>query len=136
MIKVNGKLIYGIEVEGKYYYDFTIQPLTLAAELTVLDYLEANNQYTENSETYKLVVESLAFWTQQLTFNGLSPDKLTVELLLDNLTSEDYQTILTSLSELREKSIAAGRLSSDTAAPQPSAATDKVMNATDKSVSS
>lgn len=133
MITVTGKLVYGIECEGKTYYDFSVKPLTLAEELVAIGLLEADERYAEYSDTHRTITETLAYWTQQLAVTGLPQQKLTIELLMNGLNSEDYQVILNSLGTLREKSLAAGRASNSTVAEQTSGqATDEVMSATDK----
>ncbi|MDF7676358.1 hypothetical protein PT286_06380 [Neisseriaceae bacterium ESL0693] len=135
MITVKGQLIYGIECDGRLYRDYVVKPLTLANELDAIEMLEADEQYADYAQTRRTIVDTLAFWTQQLSFDGLKKDKLTVEWLMNGLTSEDYQAILASLGELHEKSLAAGR-TNDTAAPGQSSseATDAVTNTTGKPV--
>lgn len=116
MLKETGKLVYGLEYNQQMYFDYTVKPLTLADELKALELLEDTGLITDVPDAEKAIITTLAYWAQQLHVPGIEPENLNVEFLFNNLASEDYQSILTSMESLRSKSIAAGR--SDPAASE------------------
>lgn len=116
MLKETGKLVYGLEYNQQMYFDYTVKPLTLADELKALELLEDTSLITDVPDAEKAIITTLAYWAQQLQVPGIEPENLSVEFLFNNLASEDYQSILTSMESLRSKSIAAGR--SDPAASE------------------
>lgn len=116
MLKETGKLVYGLEYNQQMYFDYTVKPLTLADELKALELLEDTGLITDVPDAEKAIITTLAYWAQQLQVPGIEPENLSVEFLFNNLASEDYQSILTSMESLRSKSIAAGR--SDPAASE------------------
>ncbi|WP_239349820.1 hypothetical protein [Snodgrassella communis] len=116
MLKETGKLVYGLAYNGQMYFDYTVKPLTLADELKALEVLEETGLIEDVSGAKKAILTTLAYWAQQLEVSGIDAENLSVEFLLHNLASEDYQSILTSMEALRSKSIAAGQ--SDPAAPE------------------
>ncbi|MGL4386610.1 hypothetical protein [Snodgrassella alvi] len=116
MLKETGKLVYGLEYNQQMYFDYTVKPLTLADELKALELLEDTGLITDVPDAEKAIITTLAYWAQQLHVPGIEPENLSVEFLFNNLASEDYQSILTSMESLRSKSIAAGR--SDPAASE------------------
>lgn len=116
MLKETGKLVYGLEYNQQMYFDYTVKPLTLADELKALELLEDTCLITDVPDAEKAIITTLAYWAQQLQVPGIEPENLSVEFLFNNLASEDYQSILTSMESLRSKSIAAGR--SDPAASE------------------
>lgn len=109
MLKETGKLVYGLEYNQQMYFDYTVKPLTLADELKALELLEDTGLITSVPDAEKAIITTLAYWAQQLQVPGIEPENLSVEFLFNNLASEDYQSILTSMESLRSKSIAAGR---------------------------
>lgn len=109
MLKETGKLVYGLEYNQQMYFDYTVKPLTLADELKALELLEDTGLITDVPDAEKAIITTLAYWAQQLHVPGIEPENLSVEFLFNNLASEDYQSILTSMESLRSKSIAAGR---------------------------
>lgn len=116
MLKETGKLVYGLEYNQQMYFDYTVKPLTLADELKALELLEDTGLITDVPDAERAIITTLAYWAQQLQVPGIEPENLSVEFLFNNLASEDYQSILTSMESLRSKSIAAGR--SDPAASE------------------
>lgn len=116
MLKETGKLVYGLEYNQQMYFDYIVKPLTLADELKALELLEDTGLITDVPDAEKAIITTLAYWAQQLQVPGIEPENLSVEFLFNNLASEDYQSILTSMESLRSKSIAAGR--SDPAASE------------------
>ncbi|WP_370387245.1 hypothetical protein [Snodgrassella alvi] len=116
MLKETGKLVYGLEYNQQMYFDYTVKPLTLADELKALELLEDTGLITDVPDAEKAIITTLAYWAQQLQVPGIEPENLSAEFLFNNLASEDYQSILTSMESLRSKSIAAGR--SDPAASE------------------
>lgn len=116
MLKETGKLVYGLEYNQQMYFNYTVKPLTLADELKALELLEDTGLITDVPDAEKAIITTLAYWAQQLQVPGIEPENLSVEFLFNNLASEDYQSILTSMESLRSKSIAAGR--SDPAASE------------------
>ncbi|KES10437.1 MULTISPECIES: hypothetical protein [Snodgrassella] len=116
MLKETGKLVYGLEYNGQMYFDYTVKPLTLADELQALEVIEETSLIKDASNAKKAILTTLAYWAQQLEVSGITAENLSVEFLLHNLASEDYQSILTSMETLRSKSIAAGQ--SDPAASE------------------
>lgn len=109
MLKETGKLVYGLEYNQQMYFDYTVKPLTLADELKALELLEDTGLITDVPDAERAIITTLAYWAQQLQVPGIEPENLSVEFLFNNLASEDYQSILTSMESLRSKSIAAGR---------------------------
>lgn len=88
-----------------------LRPLTIGGELRAqaaledMDWGEAQN---ESGKARALMAETLAYWAEQLTVEGIAPERLTAEYLTENLTGEDYGIILAAQDDLRAKYTAAG----------------------------
>ncbi|WP_066568040.1 hypothetical protein [Snodgrassella sp. CFCC 13594] len=110
MMRVTGQFTFGLEYQGKIYCDYSVRPLTIGGELAAMDALEQVAEPAGSSEVRQTIVETLAYWTQQLTVPGIPAEALSISFLMDNLASEDYQAILDSIECLRVKSPAAGHV--------------------------
>ncbi|KPN73659.1 hypothetical protein [Neisseria sp. 74A18] len=102
-----------------------LRPLTIGGELraqAALEDMDWGEAETESGKARALMVETLAYWAQQLTVEGIAPNQLTAEYLAENLTGEDYGIILAAQDDLRAKYTAAGANPGNTtaAAERPS----------------
>lgn len=109
-------LIWGLPHNGGVCKQAVCRPLTIGGELAALaafeDYAEGKDLKNEAAS----VALTLAYWTQQVDIDGLSPEVLTVDYLMGNLVGEDYRLILDAMGDLRAKSAAASETPSPTGA--------------------
>lgn len=117
-------LVWGLTVPGtdKVVKRVAIKPLTIGAELRAaaeIDDLQLGEAETAADKTGAMMAETLAYWAQQLTVEGIPQEQLTGAYLMDNLTGEDYSVILKAQEDMRVKYTAAGADRGSTAAEDP-----------------
>lgn len=98
-----GRLIFGLPFNGQRHHNFTVKPLTIGNELKAQALLD-----DLGDDAAELIHETLAYWQYQLSVDGINQDVITVDYLLEHLTSDDYTIISDTLDLLRVKYVAAG----------------------------
>lgn len=125
------KLKWGLPVAGGVVRDIALRPLTIGGELAAMALLDERWGDTPPTGSQAAVVETLAYWTQQLVLPDSQADVLTIDYLLDNLTGDDYRLILTAQDDLQAKSTAATEHPAPAAAAgQPAGAITEAATAT------
>ncbi|STZ76338.1 hypothetical protein [Bergeriella denitrificans] len=100
-------LLWGLPHDGGRLKSATLRPLTIGAELRALEAYEDFAEAHKPGKTESGVAMTLAYWTQQLSVDGLPPSVMSIAWLMDNLVGEDYRIILDESETLRAKSAAA-----------------------------
>lgn len=113
-MRETGQFIFGLEYQGKTYYDYSVRPLSIGGELAAIDELDQLGQSGDATDARSTITTTLAYWVRQLTVPGIPTEAMSIRFLLDNLASEDYQAILDSIDALRVKSPAAGHKNTKT----------------------
>ena len=101
------KLKWGLPVAGGVVRDIALRPLTIGGELAAMALLDERWGDTPPTGSQAAVVETLAYWTQQLVLPGHPDFKPDIDYLLANLTGDDYRLILAAQDDLRAKYTAA-----------------------------
>nr|DAY03432.1 MAG TPA: hypothetical protein [Caudoviricetes sp.]DAY03872.1 MAG TPA: hypothetical protein [Caudoviricetes sp.] len=113
-------LQYGLEYEGKTHFQAALKPLTIGGELNAMDAIDNLPALPENpseaQQSRRAVQETLIYWAQQLSIDGIPQDIITADYLLNHLSGADYSLLVDEMETLRSKSTAA------TEAPAPPAA--------------
>ena len=120
-------LIWGLPHDGEVCKNAVCRPLTIGGELNALAAFDDYAEGKELTESALSVALTLAYWTQQVSIDGLPSEALTVDYLMDNLVGEDYRLIMVAMDDLRAKSAAAS------VNPKPTAAADETPTTTDTS---
>lgn len=132
-MKYDFELKWGLPLpDGSISKKISVKPLTIGAEIKAID--ESDDFCDEQNIPVKNqgVVQTVAYWTHQLSVDGLSADKLTLAYLMDNLAGEDYAVILEAQEQLRSKYVAASDNPAAEAAAPSNTATSKPTETTDK----
>ena len=110
-------LQYGLEYEGKTHFQAALKPLTIGGELNAMDAIDNLPALPENpseaQQSRRAVQETLIYWAQQLSIDGIPQDIITADYLLNHLSGADYSLLVDEMETLRSKSTAA------TEAPAP-----------------
>lgn len=107
---MQGRLLLGLPVDGKRYFDFEVNLLTLGGEckaLEMVDELGIDLKEEEPNRADKLLID-LAYLCQQVTFIGVDEKQITPRYLLEHLATDDYVLLTKSIGELRKKHIVDG----------------------------
>ncbi|MEO8343370.1 MAG: hypothetical protein ABI536_06080 [Gallionella sp.] len=94
MIKVNGKLVYGIERDGVVHQEFEMRGATIA------DAIAAIEKVGDSPSFLKLRVFKAA--EQMVSLGGVPKEEITGELLL-SLPDDDVEPIYAAQDELEKK---------------------------------
>ena len=121
-------LQWGLPAEDGIIRDVALRPLTIGGELAALALLDERWGDDAPAGAEAAVVETLAFWTQQLYCPAKPAQRFEIGYLLANLTGDDYRLILAAQDDLRAKYTAAtanpaGSVAATTASPDTEAAT-------------
>ncbi|SCC12518.1 MULTISPECIES: hypothetical protein [Snodgrassella] len=108
MLTENAKLICGLDYNGQTYYDYSLRPITLVQEMALMDELDASTD-KPTGERQAEILETLAYVTKMITIKGIDPADVTVDFLLNNLFSIDYNGIVETVKRLNAKFSAAGQ---------------------------
>lgn len=104
-------LSYGLPHDGQQHFQATLKPLSIGAELAAMAEEEDLPDLPENpsaaQQARRNVQKNLIYWVQQLEVDGIPAEVLTVDYLLEHLSSEDYVRIFDEQEHLRAKSTAA-----------------------------
>ena len=110
-------LQYGLEYEGKTHFQAALKPLTIGGELNAMDAIDSlpalPEHASEAQQSRRAVQETLIYWAQQLSIDGIPQDIITADYLLNHLSGADYSLLVDEMEALRSKSTAA------TEAPAP-----------------
>lgn len=109
MLTEHAKLTCGVDYNGKTYYDYSLCPITLAQEMDLIDELDASNKKPTN-ERQADILETLHYVAKMMTIDGIKKEVITVDFLLNNLTSMDYNSVVEAVKRLNTKFSAAGQL--------------------------
>nr|DAH99859.1 MAG TPA: hypothetical protein [Bacteriophage sp.] len=113
-------LQYGLEYNGETHFQAALKPLTIGGELNAMDAIDNLSALPENpseaQQSRRAVQETLIYWAQQLSIDGIPQDIITADYLLNHLSGADYSQLVDEMETLRSKSTAA------TEAPAPPAA--------------
>ncbi len=115
------KLTHGLTYKGKVVSELRLKPLTVGGELAAFALIDDLPELPENATKAELlqrdVLETLTYWSQQIEADSIPSNILTAQCLMENLSTEDYHTVMAAQEDLRLKPSAA------TASPDaPSAA--------------
>ena len=107
-MNVTGTLLVGLSFNGKMHRDFTLKVLTVRGELDAVDALEQEagtllEDAPSLSDDRLNVMETLAYFAQQLDFEDIPKSHITLTFLLDNLARDDFDLLLTKQEELTSK---------------------------------
>lgn len=120
---MDGRLLLGLPVNGKRYFDFKVHLLTLGDECNALEMIAdlgiVQKEDKPLSQAEKMLMD-LAYLIQQVEFVGVNKAVITPEYLLNHLATDDYALINEAIFELRKKHIAAGERQSQSDQPEPS----------------
>lgn len=95
-------LLYGIEYDGRTYYDFDIRLPVMADIYGALD--QAEKVHGSSDSGAGDLYYRMALMATVLTRLGDIPaEAVTPELLLDGLLSEDYERLNDAIAELKKK---------------------------------
>ncbi|STZ75569.1 hypothetical protein [Bergeriella denitrificans] len=115
-------LTWGLPHNGRTCRRAVLRPLTIGGELAAIAEIDElpplADDAAASAQTERGVRETLIYWSHQISIEGVPPDVLTADYLMDNLVSEDYKQILGEMAILVKKSTAA----SDGHAPDETAA--------------
>jgi hypothetical protein len=115
MLTENAKLTCGLDYNGQTYYDYSLSPITLAQEMALIDELDASTNKPTGARQAE-ILETLAYVAKMITIKGIDPADITVDFLLNNLASLDYNGIVDTVKRLNAKFGAAGQ--SEESAPE------------------
>ncbi|MGY4700386.1 hypothetical protein ACVND7_12245 [Avibacterium paragallinarum] len=119
---MGGRLLFGLPVNGKRYFDFKVHLLTLGDECNALEMIAELGIVPKEdkplSQAEKMLMD-LAYLIQQVEFVGVNKAVITPEYLLNHLATDDYALINEAILELRKKHIAAGESHSQSDQPEP-----------------
>ncbi|MEE6042712.1 hypothetical protein [Avibacterium paragallinarum] len=107
---MDGRLLLGLPVNGKRYFDFKVHLLTLGDECNALELVADLGILSEDKplkQAERMLFE-LAYLCQQVEFIGVDKKQITPAYLLDNLAADDYVIINEAILNLKKKHIDAG----------------------------
>ena len=122
------KLTHGLTYLDKTVGEIRLKPLSVGGELAafaVIDDLpELPGDATKAELLHRDVIETLTYWSQQIVADNIPSDILTAQWLMENLSTEDYHTVMAAQEDLRLKpSAATASPDAPSAAEQSNAAT-------------
>ena len=122
------KLTHGLTYKGKAVSEIRLKPLTVGGELAAFALIDDLPELSEHATKAELlqrdILETLTYWSQQIEADGIPSDILTAQWLMENLSTEDYHTVMEAQEDLRLKpSAATASPAAPSAAEQSNAAT-------------
>lgn len=106
-LKVQGSLLLGLPYQGKLYHQCQVHILTMGLECEVIEVINAL-PLKALPETKANTLIDLAYLSKQFSVEGIPADVITPEYLLEHLSTDDYELIMTMISDLRKKRMLAG----------------------------
>lgn len=116
---MQGRLLLGLPFEGKRYFDFSVNILTIGGECEALEWIVEEGLAKEELTQAESALVDLAYLCAQLEVHGIPKFILEPSYLLENLSTDDYLIINEAVSALRKKHIDAGDNPNDLAQPNP-----------------
>lgn len=105
------KLTHGLTYLDKTVGEIRLKPLSVGGELAAFalidDLPELPGDATKAELLHRDVLETLAYWSQQIVADNIPSDILTAQWLMDNLSIQDYHTVMEAQEDLRLKPSAA-----------------------------
>ncbi|MEQ9889020.1 hypothetical protein ABRP55_21100 [Pectobacterium zantedeschiae] len=118
----NGMLIHGVELDGQRRFDFAVRLPVVGDTIAALE--ETQDVKGTTAGAAAGMHYRVGILARVLTFDGIESDKVTTDLLLNQLSDEDFDLIDASVSAVKKKLMESRPPSPDTAQPSsPSAAT-------------
>ncbi|MBA5602501.1 hypothetical protein ABRP58_16480 [Pectobacterium aroidearum] len=117
-----GMLIHGVELDGQRHFTFSVRLPVVGDTIAALEETQDEKGTTDGAAAgmhYRVGILA-----RVLTLDGVECDKVTTELLLDQLSDEDFDLIDAQVSAVKKKLMQSRPPSVDTAPlSSPSAAT-------------
>ncbi|PJZ07013.1 hypothetical protein PRCB_03090 [Pantoea rodasii] len=104
---ISGTLDIGLEVDGQLHRDFTLRLPTVGDEIDVAD------DESVPDSGYRVALMGRCM----VTLGTLTPEKITFELLRQELNSDDFLQLVRAADELKKKRKAASESSTGSVAP-------------------
>lgn len=118
----NGMLMHGVELDGQRHFTFSVRLPVVGDTIAALEETHEEKGTTDGAAAgmhYRVGILA-----RVLTLDGVERDKVTTELLLEQLSDEDFDLIDAQVSAVKKKLMQSRVLSADTAPlSSPSAAT-------------
>lgn len=101
----SGLLLHGIEANGKVHFDFTVRLPVIRDTINALS--DTHDKYGTTEGAAATTYYRVAVIAQALTALGdVDKDDITADLLLDELTDDDFDLIDTQISVIKKKRMA------------------------------
>lgn len=116
MIKDSGLLLHGVEVNGKVHFDFTVRLPVIRDTINALADTSEKFGTTEGAAAttfYRVAVIASVL----LALGDVDKEKITTDLLLDEMTDDDFDLIDTQISAIKKKRMALNPSLQATASP-------------------
>ncbi|WCG83813.1 hypothetical protein [Pectobacterium sp. A5351] len=118
----NGMLMHGVELDDQRHFTFSVRLPVVGDTIAALEETQEEKGTTDGAAAgmhYRVGILA-----RVLTLDGVERDKVTTELLLEQLSDEDFDLIDAQVSAVKKKLMQSRALSADTAPlSSPSAAT-------------
>lgn len=116
MMMDSGILLHGVEANGKVHFDFTVRLPVIRDTVEALE-LTAEAKGTTDGSAANIFYRVAIIARVLGSLGDLSQETITVELLLDQLTDDDFDLIDAQISALKKKRMDLRPKSPDTASP-------------------
>ncbi|OAT58976.1 hypothetical protein [Obesumbacterium proteus] len=116
MMMDSGILLHGVEANGKVHFDFTVRLPVIRDTVEALE-LTAETKGTTDGAAANIFYRVAIIARVLGSLGDLSQDDITAELLLDQLTDDDFDLIDAQISALKKKRMDLRPTSPDTASP-------------------
>ncbi|MEQ9868603.1 hypothetical protein ABRP77_04785 [Pectobacterium odoriferum] len=117
-----GMLIHGVELDGQRHFDFSVRLPVVGDTIAALEETQEEKGTTDGAAAgmhYRVGILA-----RVLTLDGVEGEKVTTELLLNELSDEDFDLIDAQVSAVKKKLMQSRSPSADTAQlSSPSAVT-------------
>lgn len=114
MVTEQGSLLYGVELDGKRHFTFSVRLPVVGDTIAALEETQDEKGTTEGAGAglhYRVGILA-----RVVTIEGVDTEKVTTELLLNQLSDDDFDLIDAQVSALKKKLMALKVPSLDTAA--------------------
>lgn len=102
MITDSGTLLHGVEANGKVHFDFTVRLPVIRDTIEALE-LTADTKGTTEGAASSMYYRAAIMARVIESLGDLGKDLITTELLLDELTDDDFDLIDAQISALKKK---------------------------------
>ncbi|WP_232216586.1 MULTISPECIES: hypothetical protein [Brenneria] len=122
MMMEKNNLLHGIEVDGQRHFGFSVRLPVVGDTIAALEETQEEKGTTEGAAA--LMHYRVGILSNVLTLDGVEKDKVTTELLLKQLSDDDFDLIDAQISAVKKKLMESRAPLSDTApSSSPSADT-------------